>query len=105
MKTAENGHRGDPFADVDDAERRHRADRDEHRDDLDLDIDIEQLQQRYEANLAAADRTLKAAQREAWVKGSAGQRRAHPGFAIAAKCDELVLRYQERLEELRKRRN
>ena len=64
---------------------------------------LQDLETRYRANLRAASAALAAARREPWVVGSTGQRKAHPGFAVAARCDELVLRYAQELEELRTR--
>jgi hypothetical protein len=64
---------------------------------------LQDLERRYRANLRAAAAALAAARREPWVAGSTGQRKAHPGFAVAARCDELVLRFAQELEELRKR--
>jgi hypothetical protein len=64
---------------------------------------LQDLEGRYRANLSAAAAALAAARREPWVVGSTGQRKAHPGFVVAARCDELVLRYAQELEEMRKR--
>jgi hypothetical protein len=72
--------------------------------EADLDLEERRLQARLDANLVAADEALKAATREPWVKGSTGQHRAHSGFAVAAKHDELALRFAKELRELRQRR-
>jgi hypothetical protein len=34
---------------------------------------------------------MEAAQAEPWVKGSTGQPKPHPGFAVAKACDEMAL--------------
>ena len=53
---------------------------------------IDDLEARFEANVAVAHETLRAALADPWVKGSTGQKVAHPGFSVAAKCDEVALR-------------
>src|SRR5687768_8400587 len=63
---------------------------------------LRELETRYQANLWAAASALDAARRDPWVQGSTGQRKAHPGFAVAARCDELALRYARELGELRR---
>jgi hypothetical protein len=49
------------------------------------------LRARLEANLAAAEMALEAARAEPWVKGSTGQPKPHPGFAVANACDATGL--------------
>ena len=49
------------------------------------------LRARLDANLAAARSALEAARDEPWVKGSTGQPKPHPGFAVAKACDEMAL--------------
>jgi hypothetical protein len=53
---------------------------------------IDDLEARFEANVAMAGEMLEAALADPWVKGSTGQTVAHPGFAVAAKADEVALR-------------
>lgn len=49
-----------------------------------------------DANLSVAEEAMGEARRNPWVKGSTGQLREHPGFAVAARCDEQALRlYRE----------
>ena len=51
---------------------------------------------RLDDNLKAAEEAMREARRNPWVKGSTGQLREHPGFAVAARCDEQALRlYRE----------
>jgi hypothetical protein len=47
---------------------------------------------RFRANLAVAREMLVLAKAEPIVAGHAGQPRAHPGFAVAAKADEVATR-------------
>ena len=61
-----------------------------------------QLAERVKANVAAAEQAMKAAVVEPWVKGSTGQPRAHPGFAVAERCDELALKFAEELRRSRR---
>jgi hypothetical protein len=49
------------------------------------------LRARLEANIAAAEMALDATRAEPWVKGSTGQPKPHPGFAVARGCDETAL--------------
>ena len=63
-----------------------------------------QLGERIAANVTTAEKAMKAAMAEPWVKGSTGQKRAHPGFDVAARCDELALRLTVELRELRHQR-
>jgi hypothetical protein len=49
------------------------------------------LRARLEANIAAAEMAMEAARAEPWVKGSTGQPKPHPGFAVARGCDETAL--------------
>jgi hypothetical protein len=49
------------------------------------------LRARLTANLAAAELALQAAGAEPWVKGSTGQPKPHPGFAVARGCDQTAL--------------
>jgi Ser/Thr protein kinase RdoA (MazF antagonist) len=49
------------------------------------------LHARLDANIAAAEMALQAARAEPWVKGSTGQPKPHPGFAVAKACDETAL--------------
>jgi hypothetical protein len=50
------------------------------------------LEARFEANLEVSRLALEAAMAEPWVPGSKGQPVAHPGFAVAAKADDVALR-------------
>jgi hypothetical protein len=50
------------------------------------------LLERFQANLTVAREMLALAEAEPVVAGHAGQPRAHPGFAVAAKADEVALR-------------
>ena len=52
----------------------------------------ELLMDRFRANLAVAREMLMLAEAEPIVAGHAGQPRAHPGFAVAAKADEVATR-------------
>lgn len=72
--------------------------------DTDLDREERRLQARLDANLTAAEAALKEATKSPTVTGSQGQARPHPGFGIAAQCDELAMRLHARLTELRERR-
>jgi hypothetical protein len=49
------------------------------------------LRARLNANVDAAEMALQAARDEPWVKGSTGQPKPHPGFAVARGCDETAL--------------
>src|SRR5262245_53817762 len=49
------------------------------------------LRTRLDANLEAAREALEAARAEPRVKGSTGQPKPHPGFAVAKACDEMAL--------------
>jgi hypothetical protein len=49
------------------------------------------LRARLNANFAAAEMALEAARAEPWVKGSTGQPKPHPGFAVANACDATAL--------------
>ncbi len=56
----------------------------------------EAIRGRLEANLGAAEAAMRAARRKPWVQGSTGQLVPHPGFPVAAACDEVALRlYRE----------
>ncbi|HEY6654682.1 MAG TPA: hypothetical protein VI028_11180 [Solirubrobacterales bacterium] len=46
---------------------------------------------RLEATIAGADMPMDVARTEPWVKGSTGQPKPHPGFAVARGCDETAL--------------
>lgn len=50
------------------------------------------LWERFTANLAKADAAMAEAAKEPFVAGSTGQLTEHPGFKVAARCDELALR-------------
>src|SRR5262245_37036898 len=66
------------------------------------------LRGRLNANLAAAEIAMKEARAQPWVKGSTGQPKPHPGFAVAEACDgmalglyrELTRRFDELIPEL-----
>jgi hypothetical protein len=62
---------------------------------------IDELTARLDANLRAAQAAMDAAQAEPWVTGSTGQPKAHPGFAVAARCDEVALRLAVELRSLK----
>ncbi len=70
----------------------------------DVDNEEGQLRARLSANLQAADAAMTEAMADPWVRGSKGQKRAHPGFAVAERCDRLVLDLEARLAVLRERR-
>lgn len=59
------------------------------------------LQVRLKANLRAASSALAQARKAPTVKGSAGQDRANPLFAVAQACDEAAVRISRELRELR----
>lgn len=48
------------------------------------------LAARLEANLETAAEAMAAARAEPYVEGSQGQLRPHPGFTVAARCDEIA---------------
>jgi len=50
------------------------------------------LAERLQANLETAAEAMAAARAEPYVEGSTGQLRAHPGFSVAARCDEIASR-------------
>jgi hypothetical protein len=52
----------------------------------------ELLMERFRANVTVAREMLALAEAEPMVSGHAGQPKAHPGFAVAAKADEVALR-------------
>ena len=47
---------------------------------------------------AAAVDALEAAQASPWIPGSAGQLTAHPGFAVAARCESVALALAKQLD-------
>lgn len=49
------------------------------------------LLERLVVNRMAAHGALAEAAAEPWVSGSTGQLVAHPGFAVAARCDQVAL--------------
>jgi hypothetical protein len=51
-----------------------------------------ELKARLDANLEAARSALEAAIGDPWVAGSMGQLKPHPGFSVAARCDEVALK-------------
>jgi esterase/lipase superfamily enzyme len=51
----------------------------------------ERLRTRIDANLQAADDAMRAARANPFVEGSTGQLRPHPGFTVAATCDDRAL--------------
>ena len=57
------------------------------------------LWSRFTENLARADAAMAEAAKEPFVAGSTGQLTEHPGFKIAARCDELALRLYRVLTE------
>jgi hypothetical protein len=62
---------------------------------------LDELKGRLEANLEVAREAMDAAQADPWVTGSTGQAKADPGFAVAARCDEVALRLAVELRLLR----
>jgi hypothetical protein len=50
------------------------------------------LLERLVANLLVAEAAMQEAAGEITVKGQKGSPAAHPGFGVAAKCDEVALR-------------
>jgi hypothetical protein len=58
----------------------------------------EALWARFRDNLAKAESASAEAAKEPFVKGSTGQLTEHPGFKIAARCDELALRLYRELK-------
>ena len=59
----------------------------------------EALWARFHANLARAEAAMAEAIEEPFVKGSTGQLVEHPGFKVAARCDDLALRLYAKLTE------
>ena len=57
------------------------------------------LWSRFTENLARADAATAEAAKEPFVAGSTGQLTEHPGFKVAARCDELALRLYRALTE------
>lgn len=57
------------------------------------------LWERFHANLARVEVAMADAARDPFVKGSTGQLTEHPGFRVAARCDELALRLYAKLTE------
>jgi len=57
------------------------------------------LWSRLTENLARAEAAMADAAKEPFVAGSTGQLTEHPGFKVAARCDELALRLYRVLTE------
>jgi hypothetical protein len=57
------------------------------------------LWSRFTENLARADEAMAEAAKQPFVAGSTGQLTEHPGFKVAARCDELALRLYRVLTE------
>ena len=54
------------------------------------------LWSRFSENLKTAEAAKAEAAKDPFVEGSTGQLTEHPGFKVAARCDELALRlYRE----------
>ena len=59
----------------------------------------EALWARFDENLVRAEAAMALAVGEPFVKGSTRQLVEHPGFKVAARCDELALRLYAKLTE------
>ena len=57
------------------------------------------LWSRFTENLARAHAAMAEAAKVPFVAGSTGQLTEHPGFKVAARCDELALRLYRELTE------
>ena len=57
------------------------------------------LWSRFTENLARADEAMAEAAKEPFVAGSTGQLTEHPGYKVAARCDELALKLWRVLSE------
>jgi hypothetical protein len=69
----------------------------------DLEAEVGRIRCRLDANLSAAEAAMEQAVKEPTVEGSTGQPKPNPLFEVAAKCDELVLRYSDQLDGLLER--
>jgi hypothetical protein len=57
----------------------------------------EELLERLESNVTAAKKAHEAAEKTPFVPGSVGQLREHPGFRVAARCDEIAVKLAREL--------